>query len=137
MWVDDIPTQVLSRLKYDSKMLELQRKYPNFTLTTSDESSTPTKFPTLILRKLESPEVGQDLENTTINGINAGFQIDVIDNEKKRTRVKEIMEEVKRIMKSMRFNLRDAPDMDTNDEKRSILRATRYITENDIFNMKQ
>lgn len=133
MWVDDIPTQVLSRLKYDSKMLELQKKYPDFTITTSAVSSTNPKFPTLLLQQLESPEVGQDLDNTTVNGINAGFQIDVIDNQKTRTRVKEIMGEVKRIMKAMRFNLRDAPDMDTNDEKRSILRATRYIAENDVL----
>lgn len=129
MWSDEIPTQVLSRLKYDSKMLELQKKYPDFTITTSAVSSTNPKFPTLLLQQLESPEVGQDLENTTLNGINAGFQIDVIDNQKTRTRVKEIMSEVRRIMKSMRFNLRDAPDMDTNDEKRSILKATRYLTD--------
>lgn len=133
MWSDDIPTQVLSRLKYDSKMLELQKKYTDFTITTSVVSSTNPKFPTLLLQQLESPEVGQDLDNTTLNGINAGFQIDVIDNQKTRTRVKEIMGEVKRIMKAMRFNLRDAPDMDTNDEKRSILRATRYIAENDVL----
>lgn len=133
MWSDDIPTQVLSRLKYDSKMLELQKKYADFTFTTSAVSSTNPKFPTLLLQQLETPEVGQDLDNTTLNGINAGFQIDVIDNQKTRTRVKEIMGEVKRIMKSMRFNLRDAPDMDTNDEKRSILRATRIIGSGDVL----
>ena len=133
MWSDDIPTHVLSRLKYDSKMLELQKKYTDFTITTSPVSSTNPKFPTLLLQMLESPEVGQDLDNTTVNGINAGFQIDVIDNQKTRTRVKEIMSEVRRIMKSMRFNLRDAQDMDTNDEKRSILRVNRIIGSGDVL----
>ena len=133
MWTDDIPKQVISRLKYDSEMRKLQEKYPDFTLTTSAVSSTNPKFPTLLLQQLESPEVGQDLDNTTINAINAGFQIDVVDNEKSRERVNTIMEEVKRIMKSMRFNLRYAPDMDTNDEKRSILRATRIIGSGDTL----
>ena len=133
MWTDDIPKQVISRLKYDSEMQKLQEKYPDFTLTTSAVSSTNPKFPTLLLQQLESPEVGQDLDNTTINAINAGFQIDVVDNEKSRARVNTIMEEVKRIMKSMRFNLRYAPDMDTNDEKRSILRATRIIGSGDTL----
>lgn len=133
MWVDDIPTQVLSRLKYDSKMLELQKKYPDFTLTTQEESSTPAKFPTLFLQQLETPETAQDLDNITINAVSAGFQINVIDNQKTRTRINTIMEEVKRIMKSMRFNLRDAPPMDTPDEKRSILRATRVIGSGDTL----
>lgn len=127
MWTDNIQTQVFSRIKYDKKIQELQKDYPDFTLTTSAISSTNPKFPTLLLQPLENSEAGQDLNNTTINIINAGFQIDVIDNQKTKTRVNEIMSEVKRIMKNMRFNLRDAPPMDTQDEKRSVLRATRPI----------
>lgn len=133
MWTDNLLTQVFSRIKYDKEMLELQKTYPDFTLTTSAISSTSPKFPTLLLQMLESPEVGQDLDNNTINGINAGFQIDVVDNKKDRARLNEIMGEVKRIMKSMRFNLRDAPNMDTQDEKRSIIRANRIIGQGDIL----
>lgn len=133
MLYDYIQTQVFTKINNDEKMKKLKEKYPDFLLTTSPVSSTNPRFPTLLLQMLESPEVGQDLDNTTVNGINAGFQIDVIDNQKTRTRVKEIMSEVRRIMKSMRFNLRDAPDMDTNDEKRSILRVNRIIGHGDIL----
>ena len=133
MWTDDLQSQIFSRIAYDSEMQKLQKKYLDFTLTTSTVSSTEPTFPTLVLQQLETPEVGQDLDNTTVNAINATFQIDVIDNQKNRTRVKEIMGHVKRIMKSMRFNLRDAPDMDTEDEKRSILRATRIIGSGDTL----
>ena len=87
MWTDDLQSQIFSRIIYDSEMQKLQKKYPDFTLTTSMVSSTEPTFPTLVLQQLETPEVGQDLDNTTINGVNATFQIDVIDNQKNRTRV--------------------------------------------------
>ena len=133
MLTDNLLSQVFSRLKYDSEMQNLQKKYKDFTLTTSAISSTDPTFPTLLLQQLESPEVGQDLDNTTINAINAGFQIDVIDNQKTRTRVNEIINVTIAIMKSMRFNVHIMPDQDTSDEKRSILRATRIIGSGDTL----
>ena len=133
MWTRDLPTIIFSCLKYDEEMQKLQKKYPDFTLTTSMVSSTDPTFPTLVLQKLKSPEVGQDLDNTTINGINAGFQIDVIDNLKTRKRVEEIINVAENVMKSMRFNVDEEPDMDTQDEKRSILRATRIIGSGDTL----
>lgn len=133
MWTRDLPTIIFSCLKYDEEMQKLQKKYPDFTLTTSMVSSTDPTFPTLVLQKLKSPEVGQDLDNTTINGINAGFQIDVIDNLKTRKRVEEIINVAENVMKSMRFNVDEEPDMDTQDEKRSILRATRIIGSSDTL----
>lgn len=133
MLTDNLLTQVFSSLKYNDEMQNLQKKYKDFTLTTSAVSSTDPTFPTLLLQQLESPEVGQDLDNTTINAINAGFQIDVIDNQKTRTRANEIINLAIAIMKSMRFNVRIMPDQDTSDEKRSILRATRIIGSGDTL----
>lgn len=127
MWTDYLQTQIFTRIKNDPEMMKLQEKYPDFILTTSAVSSTSPTFPTLLFQQLESVETGQDLDNTTINVINAGFQIDVVDNQKTRTRVNAIMSEAKRIMKSMRFNITYAPDQDTQDEKRSTFRAARII----------
>ena len=134
LWVDKIKTQVLSRLKYDEEMQKLQKKYPDFTLVTLPVSSTDPTFPTLLLQQLETPEVGQDLDNVTVNGINAGFQIDVTDNTRdNRVRVEEIISAAYAVMKSMRFNVRRMPDQDTQDEKRSTLRATRIIGSGDTL----
>lgn len=134
LWIDKIKTQVLSRLKYDEEMQKLQKKYPDFTLVTLPVSSTDPTFPTLLLQQLETPEVGQDLDNVSVNGINAGFQIDVTDNTRdNRARVEEIISAAYAVMKSMRFNVRRMPDQDTQDEKRSTLRATRIIGSGDTL----
>ena len=134
LWIDKIQTQVLSRLKYDEEMQNLQKKYPDFTLVTLTVSSTEPTFPTLLLQQLETPEVGQDLDNVSVNGINAGFQIDVTDNTRdNRVRVEEIISAAYAVMKSMRFNVRRMPDQDTQDEKRSTLRATRIIGSGDTL----
>lgn len=134
LWIDKIKTQVLSRLKYDEEMQGLQKKYPDFTLVTLPVSSTDPTFPTLLLQQLETPEVGQDLDNVSVNGINAGFQIDVTDNTRdNRVRVEEIISAAYAVMKSMRFNVRRMPDQDTQDEKRSTLRATRIIGSGDTL----
>lgn len=134
LWIDQIKARVLSRLKHDEEMQKLQKKYPDFTLVTLPVSSTDPTFPTLLLQQLETPEVGQDLDNISVNGINAGFQIDVTDNTRdNRVRVEEIISAAYAVMKSMRFNVRRMPDQDTQDEKRSTLRATRIIGSGDTL----
>lgn len=133
MWTDDILTKVSSRIKYDENIQKLKKSYPDFLVTTSMVSSKNPTFPTLVLEQIESPEVGQDLENIEINAVSAGFQVHIIDNQKTKVRINKIKGEVKKILKSMRFNITQEVDNDTADEKRSIIRATRYIAENDIL----
>ena len=129
MWSDEILYIVFNRIKDDEEIQKMEELY----LTTSMVSSTKPKFPTLLLQQLETPEIGQDLDNTTVNAVMAGFQIDVIDNLPTRGRVNEITAIVQRIMKSMRFNVTRQPDMDTQDEKRSVIRATRIIASGDTL----
>lgn len=134
MWTDDMQTKVISAIKYDKKIQELQGKNKyTINFTTEAESSTPTSFPTVLLQQLESPETGQTLENTRIECVNFGYQIDVIDNQKTRKRVNEIKSEVTRILKKMMFDLRFPKDMDTTAEKRSIIIGTRKYCENDFL----
>ena len=134
MWVDDMQTKVLSAIKYDKKIQELQEKNKyEINFTTEEESSTPTSLPTVLLQQLESPEIGQTLENTRIECVKFGYQIDIIDNQKKRTRVNEIKAEVERILKRMMFDLRFPKNMDTAGTKRSIIRGTRSYCENDFL----
>lgn len=134
MWVDDMKTKVLSAIKYDKKIQELQEKNKyTINFTTEAESSTPTSFPTVLMQQLESPETGQTLENTRIECVNFGYQIDIIDNQKTQKRVNEIKSEVTRILKKMMFDLRFPQNMDTADTKRSIIRGTRSYCENDFL----
>ena len=134
MWVDDMQTKVLSAIKYDKKIQKLQeeKKY-TINFTTNAESSTPTSFPTVLLQQLESPEIGQTLENTRIECVKFGYQIDIFDNQKTRTRVNAIKSEIVNILKKMMFDLQFPKDMDTADTKRSIIRGTRSYCENDFL----
>ena len=105
----------------------------NSNFSTIGSSDTPAVFPFVFIQFLPSAEVGQDLEG---NEINAGLftcQVEVTDNVS-QTRAKEVMSEVKRIMKSMRFTVQCTPTLeDTKDTHRAIMRCNRIIGSCDIL----
>ena len=101
--------------------------------STVGSSDTPAVFPFVYVQLLPSAEAGQDIEGNTINAGLFTFQIEVTDN-KKQIIAKEIMLEVKRIMKSMRFTVQPTPDIqDTKDTHRAIMRCNRIIGSCDIL----
>lgn len=101
--------------------------------STVGSSDTQAVFPFVYIQLLPSTEQGQDIEGNTINAGLFTFQIEVTDN-KKQVIAKEIMSEVKRIMKSMRFTVQPTPDIqDTKDTHRAIMRCNRRIGSSDIL----
>lgn len=130
--LDSIETQVFSliKAKFSAK---IKAKYKDLNFTTSDRSSTKPKFPTVYIHLLESTEIGSDLEGTSVNGINATFQIDITDNQS-QTRADEVAKEVLRIMKSMRFKPVGMPFHDNSgDTYRTVSRYRRPIGAGDIL----
>lgn len=130
--LDSIETQVFSliKAKFSAK---IKAKYKDLNFTTSDRSSTKPKFPTVYIHLLESPEIGSDLDGTSVNGINATFQIDVTDNQS-QARADEVAKEILRIMKSMRFKLVGMPFHDNSgDTYRTVSRYRRLIGAGDIL----
>lgn len=130
--LDSIETQVFSliKAKFSAK---IKAKYKDLNFTTSDRSSTKPKFPTVYIHLLESPEIGSDLDGTSVNGINATFQIDVTDNQS-QARADEVAKEILRIMKSMRFKSAGMPFHDNSgDTYRTVSRYRRPIGEGDIL----
>lgn len=126
MWVSDIPSIVLTKVKYGFSS-KLKTKYPNIKFTTSDSSNTAATFPTVYVNKLSSPEQGQDLEGTEIHAILATFQIEVTDNVS-QSRANEVIDEVMRIMKAMRFQIVGDPYPDNRDNAyRYVMRCRRVI----------
>lgn len=130
VWTMDIPTIVFSRIMNDFSE-DLKTKYKmqkikvngvttwkNF--STSQVSETPPIFPYITVIELPGAERGQDLEGTSINGGLFSFQVDVFDNSSE-TRAKKCMEEVIRIMKTMRFQI---PTMASFDSKPQEYRMT-------------
>ena len=130
--LDSLETQIFSliKAKFSTKIKE---KYKDLNFTTSDKSSTKAKFPTVYIHMLESSEIGETLEGTEINGVNATFQIEVTDNQS-QARADEVSREVLRIMKTMRFKAVGMPFHDNSgDTYRTVSRYRRPVGAGDIL----
>ena len=133
-WTDRISSVVFTRIKNEfSSSLKTKYKMTSSNFSTVGSSDTPAVFPFVYIQLLPSTEQGQDIEGNTINAGLFTFQIEVTDN-KKQVIAKEIMAEVKRIMKSMRFTVQPTPTLeDTKDTHRAIMRCNRRIGSDDIL----
>ena len=133
-WTDIISSNVFTRIKNEfSSSLKTKYKMTSSNFSTVGSSDTPAVFPFVYIQLLPSSEAGQDTEGNMINAGLFTFQIEVTDN-KKQVIAKDVMSEVKRIMKSMRFTIQPTPDIqDTKDTHRAIMRCNRRIGSDDIL----
>ena len=133
-WTDRISSVVFTRIKNEfSSSLKTKYKMTSSNFSTVGSSDTPAVFPFVYIQLLPSAEEGQDIEGNTINAGLFTFQIEVTDNQS-QTRAKDVMSEIKRIMKSMRFTVQPTPDIqDTKDTHRAIIRCNRRIGSGDIL----
>ena len=133
-WTDRISSVVFTRIKNEfSSTIKKNYKMKDENFSTVGSSDTPAVFPFVYIQLLPSVEQGQDLEGNTINAGLFTFQIEVTDNQT-QARAKDVMSEVKRIMKSMRFTVQCTPTLeDTKDTHRAIMRCNRIIGFNDIL----
>ena len=133
-WTDRISSVVFTRIKNEfSSSLKEKYKMKDENFSTVGSSDTPAVFPFVYIQLLPSAEQGQDIEGNTINAGLFTFQIEVTDNQS-QTRAKDVMSEVKRIMKSMRFTVQCTPTLeDTKDTHRAIMRCNRIIGSCDIL----
>lgn len=133
-WTDRISSVVFTRIKNEfSSSLRTKYKMKDENFSTVGSSDTPAVFPFVYIQLLPSTEQGQDIEGNTINAGLFTFQIEVTDNQT-QARAKDVMSEVKRIMKSMRFTVQCTPTLeDTKDTHRVIMRCNRRIGSSDIL----
>ena len=133
-WTDRISSVVFTRIKNEfSNSLKTKYKMTSSNFSTVGSSDTPAVFTFVYIQLLPSAEAGQDIEGNTINAGLFTFQIEVTDNQT-QARAKDVMSEVKRIMKSMRFTVQCTPTLeDTKDTHRAIMRCNRRIGSDDIL----
>ena len=133
-WTDRISSIVFTRIKNEfSNTLKTKYKMTSSNFSTVGSSDTQAVFPFVYIQLLPSTEQGQDIEGNTINAGLFTFQIEVTDN-KNQVIAKDVMSEVKRIMKSMRFTVQPTPDIqDTKGTHRAIMRCNRRIGSSDIL----
>ena len=133
-WDELVPSTVFTRIKTNfSDSLKKKYKMTDKNFSSVGSSNTPAVFPFVRLQLLPGSEIGEDLESDKINAEKFSFQIDVTDN-KSQARAKEVIREVKRIMKTMRFTVQCTPTLeDTKDTHRAIMRCNRIIGSCDIL----
>ena len=133
-WTDRISSVVFTRIKNGfSSTIKTKYKMTSSNFSTVGSSDTPAVFPFVYVQLLPGAEQGQDIEGNTINAGLFTFQIEVTDNQT-QARAKDVMSEVKRIMKAMRFTVQCTPTLeDTKDTHRAIMRCNRKIGSDDIL----
>lgn len=130
--LDSIESQIFSLIK--AKFPDrVKKKYQDLNFTTIDKSSTKPKFPTVYIHLMEPTEAGETLEGSSLNAVNASFQIDVSDNQS-QARADEVAKEILKIMKSMRFSAKPLPfHNNAGDVYRTTARYQRIIGAGDII----
>ena len=125
-WYSKIQSKIFSQVQY-----MLKKKYTNLNCTTSNESETPAKFPTLYLHELTPLEVGQDLTNLSVNAIRCTIEIQVWTNTTE-TDCRNILSDATSEMKRLNFNISALPIVQTKDKiSWGVIRCTRIIGAND------
>lgn len=125
-WYSQIQSKVFTQVQY-----MLKKTYPSLKCTTKNESETPASFPTLYLHELQPLEVGQDLTNTSVNGIRCTIEIQVWTNTTEED-CRKILNSAVTEMKQMRFNISAMPIVQTKDKIAwGVIRATRIIGNSD------
>ena len=130
--LDMLESQVITRIKtqFSQKMKD---RYPNLKFTNSDRADTVPKFPTVYIHEMPGMETGEDLQGDTINAVWSSFQIEVTTNTKMND-AKEVMNEVVRIMKTMRFQVIATPEFQNTDSTyQRVARFRRMIADDDIL----
>lgn len=129
-WIFDVSSIVFTNIEYKLKK-KLIGTYPNISFTTSDKNKI-TKFPTVYFHEIAGNEVGKDLENDEVNGINAAYQVEIYSDKDQET-CKNVAKEVVKVMKELHFSTTTPTFQNESTTYRLILRFSRNIGSGDIF----
>ena len=131
MWISDIETKVLAKLKENGEVLK--KNFPKIAFTNENESDTEATFPTVYLEELPGMERGRDLEGIKVNAYMATFQINITHNDR-RYHVKSVMNNCMATMKELRFEIIGTPVYSRSDGVwTGVARFRRTIGANDTL----
>lgn len=108
-WIMTIPSIIFTKIK-NGFSGDIKTKYgmKDVNFSTSAATNTTATFPFVYLKALGGNEEGADLSGESINAARFTFQVEVTDN-RSQARAREVMNEVIRIMKEMRFSITTLP----------------------------
>lgn len=107
--------------------------YPDLYITKTLGNLPENKFPTVYIHALPFSEMMNDLDGTSINAVNASYQIDVYSN-KSQNDTNKVMAEIINIVKSMRFSVNAFPEVSLDGSvHRAVMRCNRLIGSGDTL----
>lgn len=132
--LDDIELRVFSRIK-NKCPISILSDFPDITFTTSDKVPQEPKFPNIYIHQMETTEIAEDLERTTINAIDCTFQINVTVDTTQSDARRVMTEVVLNTMKTMRFHVVTMPFFQStaNNTVLMIARFSRTIASGDVL----
>lgn len=132
-WYSEIESNILTQIQYVLTE-KLDAPFPELNCTTSSQNDTiegVAVFPTLYIHLLPPVEMGNDLENVSVNAVRATFDFQVYSN-KSEDECMKILSQCIAEMKRLHFNVPMFPDPQTNDKKYfAIARFSRVIGSGD------
>ena len=135
-WVYTIETKVFTIIKTRLNTA-LSSTYPKLLVTQQQKLNDEPQFPTVYIKMLDSPEIGSDLENTTINAMLATFEVHtIVSKAQGLSGLRKVQGAVTDNFKKLRFNIvsRGEFTRETDDTYTSISRFRRVIGGNEEIN---
>ena len=135
-WVYTIESKIYTIIKTRLEKA-LKSTYPDINVTQQYKLNDEPHFPTVYIKMLDSPEIGSDLENSTINGLLTTFEVHTITNKSQGLNgLRKIQSAVTENFKKLRFNMvtRGEFNKETDDTYTSISRFRRVIGGNEEIN---
>ena len=135
-WVYTIESKIYTIVKTRLKTA-LSSTYPDLLVTQQQKLNDEPHFPTVYIQMLDSPEIGSDLENSTVNALLTTFEVHITANKKQGlSGLRSIQTAVTDNFKKLRFNVvtRGEFTRETDDTYTSISRFRRIIGGNEEIN---
>lgn len=75
-WVFSIEPKIYTIVKTRLENA-LKTTYPDLYITQQEKLNDETSLPTIFIKMLDSPEIGADLDNITVNALMATFEVHI------------------------------------------------------------
>lgn len=102
----------------------MKKKFPHAFYTSANQDVREEKFPCVYIREVEQTEVGNDLDNSSINAVRSSFRVQVFSKSAAENR--EITTEAVLQFKKLRFNVIEMPEYASERDKSVFLSDARY-----------
>lgn len=135
-WVYSIESKIYTIVKTRLETA-LKSTYPKLLVTQQQKLNDEPSFPTVYIQMLDSPEIGSDLKNETVNAMLTTFEVHTtVSKEQGLIGLRKVQSAVTDNFKKLRFNTvtRGEFTRETNDTYTSISRFRRVIGGNEEIN---